>query len=136
MYLYQGVIPFHTKILPVVQLISEKHDTNILAYWLREWLRSGIPCPTDIVTDYALALLNAVCLAFETTDLNTYVNRCFAVIEENNTIVKPRCSIRIDIAHLIKLVTRWKCFRNTHTRVKEFFLRCIGLLAKCDVQTI
>lgn len=82
-----------------------------------------------IVTDYAF--LNAANLAFETTDLNTYVNRCFAVVEGNNTVTKPHCCIRIDIAHLIKLVTRWKCFLNTHAWVKEFFLRCIGLLAKC-----
>lgn len=127
MYLYQDVIPFHTKILSVVQMVSEKHDANLLTYWLREWLRSGVPCSTEIVTDYALALLNAVSLAFETTDLNTYVNRCFA-IAKGNTITKPRCCIRIDIAYLIKLVTRWKSFLNT--RVKEFFLRCIGLLVQ------
>lgn len=133
MYLYQGMIPFHTKILPVVQVVSEKHDANLLIYWLREWLRSGVPCPTEIVTNYALALLNAASLAFETTDLNTYVNRCFVVAKGNSTVTKPRCYIRIDIAHLIKLVTRWKCFLNTHTRVKEFFLRCIGLLAKCTM---
>lgn len=31
-FLYQAVVPFHTKILPVLQMISEKHDTNILTY--------------------------------------------------------------------------------------------------------
>ncbi|EFN68063.1 120.7 kDa protein in NOF-FB transposable element, partial [Camponotus floridanus] len=33
-FLYQAVVPYKTKILPVLQMVSEKHDTNILTYWL------------------------------------------------------------------------------------------------------
>lgn len=40
-FLYQAVTSLNGKILPILQMISEKHDANILAYWMREWLRSG-----------------------------------------------------------------------------------------------
>lgn len=129
LYLYQAVIPFKGKILPVLQMVSEKHDTNILSYWLREWLRCGGSCPKEVVIDYSFALLNAVALSFNNCDLNTYVENCMIVLQDTNYTNIPKCIIRIDIAHLIKMVCRWKCFQNTHPRVKDFFVRCIGILS-------
>lgn len=41
------------------------------------------------------------------------------------------CIIRIDIAHLIKLVCRWPCFDYTPASVKDFYIRCVGILSKC-----
>ncbi|KAM0735241.1 120.7 kDa protein in NOF-FB transposable element [Formica fusca] len=41
------------------------------------------------------------------------------------------CIIRVDIAHLIKLVCRWPCFTHAPATVKDFFVRCIGVLSKC-----
>ncbi|KMQ92583.1 kda protein in nof-fb transposable element [Lasius niger] len=32
---------------------------------------------------------------------------------------------------MIKLVCRWKCFQGKHCSVKDFFVRCIGILTKC-----
>jgi len=43
----------------------------------------------------------------------------------------PRCLIRIDIAHLIKLVSRWSCFNHESPEKKDFYLRCVGLLSTC-----
>lgn len=40
--------------------------------------------------------------------------------------------LRIDIAHLIKSVSRWKCFKRQHKRIKDFYMRCIGLLSKVE----
>lgn len=31
-FLYQAVVPCKTRILPILQIISTKHDTNILTY--------------------------------------------------------------------------------------------------------
>lgn len=42
----------------------------------------------------------------------------------------PRCIIRIDIAHLIKLVARWNCDHESPYK-KDFYLRCVGLLSTC-----
>lgn len=131
LFLYQAVVPFKSKILPVVQMISEKHDTNILTYWLREWLRSGAICPKEVVTDYSFALLNAVALAFNNCDLGTYVENCLTILQNNDYNNNfPKCIIRIDIAHLIKLVCRWKCFNDKHARIKDFYVRCAGILSK------
>lgn len=49
-------------------MLSEKHDINML-YWMREWLRAAVPCPKQVVTDYSLALFNAVALSFNNNDL-------------------------------------------------------------------
>jgi len=129
-FLYQAVVPYKTKILPVLQMISTKHDTNILTYWLREWLRAGASCPREVVTDYSFALLNAVALAFNSYDLNVYVEKCVKILQNNDHINTVKCILRIDIAHLIKSVCRWKCFKDRHRRVKDFFVRCIGILSK------
>lgn len=87
-FLYQVVVPFKKKILPV-QMIAKKHDTNILTYWLREWLRSGAPCPKKVVTDYSFALLNAVALSFNNCDLNTYVENCMRTLKYNDGQMLP-----------------------------------------------
>lgn len=130
-FLYQIVASFDGKILPVCQMISEKRDTNMICYWLREWLRTPVPCPSEVVVDYSLALLNAVSLAFNEVNLNTYVEQCMRFLENVDDVQRPKCIIRIDIAHIIKLVCRWKCFTGKHMRIKDFYIRCIGHLTKC-----
>lgn len=132
-YLYQAVCGYRQKILPLFQLISEKHDTNTLTYWIREWLRSGGSCPKQVVTDYSLALLNATSLAFNNTDLKTYIETCI-VFDKNGSSVRvnaPRCKIRLDISHLVNMVARWSCFNRESPEKKDFYLRCVGLLTTC-----
>lgn len=98
---------------------------------LREWLRTPVPCPSEIVIDYSLALINAICLAFNDVNLNMYVEQCMTFLESSDDMRRPKCVIRIDIAHIIKLVCRWKCFNGKHMRIKDFYVRCIDLLTKC-----
>ena len=132
-YLYQAVCGYRGKILPLFQMISEKHDTNTLTYWMREWLRSGASCPEEVIIDYSLALLNATSLAFNNCDLKTYIENCI-IFESSSSSLRvqhPRCYIRIDIANLIKLVSRWSCFDYESPEKKDFHLRCIGLLSAC-----
>lgn len=132
-YLYQAVCGYRKKILPLFQLISEKHDTNTLTYWMREWLRSGGSVPKQVVIDYSLALLNATSLAFNNSDLKTYIENCIVFDNSSSSmrVQRPRCLIRIDIAHLIKLVARWSCFKHESLEKKDFYLRCVGLLSTC-----
>lgn len=98
-FLYQAVVPLKLKILPVAQMISEKHNTNILTYWLREWVRCGAACPKEVVTDYSFALLNAVAFAFNNCNLHTYVESCIKLLQNNDSSYVPKCILRIDIAH-------------------------------------
>lgn len=75
-------------------MISEKHDVNKLIYWMREWLRSGVPCPKQVVMDFSLALLNAVALSFNNTDLQTYINNCMNMLLGSGKL-KATCIVLI-----------------------------------------
>lgn len=103
-----------------------------MTYWLRESLRAGASCHREVVTDYSFALLNAIALAFNSCDLSMYVENCIKILQNKHhaRINTVKCILRIDIAHLIKSICRWKCFKDKHRRVKDFFVRCIGILSK------
>jgi len=34
---------------PVTQILSERHNSNAVHYWLMEWIRSGAPRPREVV---------------------------------------------------------------------------------------
>ncbi len=41
-FLYQGVLAGDTcSSVPVVQMLSERHDVNAITHWLTEWIRAG-----------------------------------------------------------------------------------------------
>lgn len=94
-------------------------------------MRTPVPCPSEIAVNYSLALINAISLAFNNVNLNFYIELCMTFLETSNSTRKPKCIIRIDITHIIKTVYRWKCFNGKHMRVKDFYVRCFGLLTKC-----
>lgn len=132
-FLYEGVlIPGNTEEamkVPVVQMLSEKHDINAIAYWLTEWKRAGAPLPKETVCDFSMALLGAIVRAFTPyPDLVTYINQCFGVLMEKESSKLPPCFVRVDVAHCIKLVTRWECLRKKVKRVKEFYIRAVAQL--------
>lgn len=136
--LYQLVVPFCDKILPVCQLITEKHDAVFISYWLKEWLRHNIPVPKSIVSDFAFALLNACSMAFNEKTLGKYVEGCIKYLlqtPDSSVLETPTCLILVDIAHLIASVARWSCWTNVKPK-KMFFLRCIGLLTKASTLNI
>lgn len=40
----------------------------------------------------------------------------------------PHCFIRVDVAHVLKLVTQWQCLKGKSRRIKEFYIRSVGQL--------
>lgn len=130
-FLYQAVVPTEKGIFPVFQILSEKHDANTISYFIKEWLRSGVSAPYETVTDFSFALLNGISLAFNEYNLKTYVDNCLRHLSGKNVQIPIRCYIRVDIAHLIKMITKWKCFNNKLPRIKDFYVRCIGLITTC-----
>src|SRR5277367_5348749 len=64
LFLYEGVIHFQSAQISVVQMLSEKHNSNAIHFWLAEWLQSGAPCPKEVVCDSSTALLNAIIRSF------------------------------------------------------------------------
>jgi len=79
-------------------------------------------CLREVVTDYSFTLLNAVAVAFNSCDLNVYVENCINFLQNNDHINTVKCILKIDIAHLIKSVCRYKCFKN---KASQGFLRAM-----------
>jgi len=46
----------------------------------------------------------------------------------------PVCVIRLDIAHVMKTVARWQCFHGKASRIKDFYMRCIGFLTTIETK--
>lgn len=57
--------------------------------------------------------------------LKCYLNHCYASLIFNENFTE-KCFIRTDVAHFIKLVTAWPCFKNQHRLTRQFYLRAIG----------
>lgn len=130
-FLYQIVLKAIDGIQPAFQMLSEKHDTNFICYWLREILRDGAPTPPEADCDYSMALLNATCLAFNERKLITYLSDCFLYLTGEKLQHPLKCFIRIDIAHLIQIICRKKVFDGKLSKIKDFYVRCIGVISAC-----
>lgn len=130
-FLYQIVIPIENGVQPLFSMISQKHDANFICYWLREIMRDGASCPPQVVCDYSMALLNASCLAFNERRLEAYILDCYHLLI-NGKSDGLICYIRIDIAHLIKNMCRRKIFEGRHFKVKDFYVRCLGIMSTCN----
>lgn len=92
-------------------------------------MRSGVKIPKEVIIDYSMALLIACSLAFNQRSLQKYLDECFHQIFLSSTYLERMCFLRIDIAHLIKMITRWPCFSKSQPYIKDFFVRCVALLA-------
>lgn len=130
-FLYQIVINFDGNSIPVHQMLSEKHSARFISFWLSEWVeQAGLP--QQAVSDGSRALLNAMSLAFNGKSLKEYINFVFENLI-TNTNLRPRTFIRLDTAHFIHAVSRWKCFQSVlHKIVKSFFLYCVALMIDCN----
>ena len=119
-FLYEGVVNTGTGQFSVAQMITESHNTNNIHHWLAEWVRSGAPIPKEVVSDSAIALLAAAIRTFTGfTNIDEYANAC-------TDIIVPKCYIRIDVAHFIKMYAN--VLKMIRPRIKKFHLACIGQL--------
>lgn len=108
-FLYMIVQQGESGIAPIAQMIAEKYDINMISYWLCEFLKD-VPIPDEAVTDFSLALLNAMCLAFNKRTLKQYIINCFFSLNKI-TLQNPwRTHIRADIAHLMNILCKKKIF--------------------------
>lgn len=111
-------------------MLSEKHDTNFISYWLSEWIRLGATIPNEFVSDMSLALLGAAVKAFtKQSTLSLYIDYLYQM-HLSGAPINPGCFIRIDIAHFMKNVARCKPLINSRKKVRDFYIRCVGLLLK------
>lgn len=127
-FLYEAVVSQGFGHFPVSQMISERHDTITIYFWLDLWIKSGANPPNEAVSDYSKALLGAMCRSFCSSDLRTYVKNCFSNLIGSTCDIPP-CFIRIDVSHMIKLFCRLKILNGIRNkRLKEFYVRGFRLL--------
>lgn len=112
-------------------MISERHDANMIMFWLLEWRRQGGTVPKEFTADMSLALLNAAARALaDFPSLDAYMETLFRIVSSESPPVAPIVFIRIDIAHLMKNVADSEAFRGVRPKVKEFFVRSVAELIK------
>ena len=130
-FLYIIVVRFSGKIYPIYQMLSDSHNTNTICDLMMRAKDDGAPVPKIIVVDCSLALLNAISLAYNDCSYNQYLQTCFKIIRGKCSTLPP-CLIKRDRNHLIKNVTRWKCFKDNDWRVKDFYCRCVAYSFEID----
>jgi len=116
----------------VSNMISERHTTLAIFNWLAEWVSNYVPLPKEAVCDQSMALLSAIVQAFtQYSSLHQYLVVCAELTlgkKSSDSHWLPNCFVRTDIAHFMKLVSRWIPLKTIPRRVKEVILRTIGLI--------
>jgi len=134
-HIFLYVIVLHDGIIqvPVCQMLSEIQDIPSICYWLSQWVRAGAPYPSEVVVDYSNALIGAVTRTFTSLTKSEYCEKSLRILKNNYNDSGFSVYVRLDIAHFIKMICQWKCFKkNGNTKVKELYVRCIVLLTKAQ----
>jgi len=103
-----------SNLLPLAGALLTDHTTTSISYWL-SIVRRGIATvkgrfirPSYIVIDFSPALLNAILLSINNTNIQSYLRWCYNVIQKNYTseqLYSMSC-IRFCCAHVIHAFTR------------------------------
>lgn len=130
-FLYQMVTSYESQTIPIAQRLSEKQDTLSIYYWMANWVSSGMKPPDECISDYSKALLGAITRAFcNKMSLQEYTEACFYCLVNNSTN-DPASFIRIDVAHLVHMICKWKCLQGRKP-IKDFYVRAIGSLIQSE----
>ncbi|KAF0684254.1 Uncharacterized protein FWK35_00038407, partial [Aphis craccivora] len=113
----------------VAHMLSERHDNNSISHWLTEWTRNKIILPKIVVTDQSKALMMAVIKSFtQYSSLSKYLSICSSLLLKKSEVEIPHCMLRNDFNHTMKLLSSWPEIKNSSYRIKNFYLRSIGLV--------
>jgi len=85
-------------------MLSEKHNTEFIEYWLKNWLRMGASPPNEAHCDWSRALLIAMCGAFNQQTIKNYVDSLFLSATKGNNKCdqwRPSTFLRVDVAHIM-----------------------------------
>lgn len=128
--------------LSIYSALSEDQSANFLTFWMSEFLKTYGQAPKIFVCDMSFALINAAVRAFaQYPSISEYLDIIFRIInrkknpiriiKSHSSIIKvPTCLIRLDFAHLMKLINDNKALNSHSTwkKVKDFYMRCIAIL--------
>lgn len=114
----------------VHSLLTEKQDASFIKYWLDEFVRMGGSVPNEFICDMSPALLSASVQSYGGKfGMSDYLNTLFRILTGGDD-AKPRCFIRIDIAHFIKDVAKCKHLKDVRLKHRDFFIRSVVLMIK------
>lgn len=83
-----------------------------------------MPRPPIVVCDFGRALVNAVAEIFgRCNDLSNYLQICYNAAVKGSSVI-PVSYLRLDVSHLIAMVSRWK-YLKTKVAARRLYLRCI-----------
>lgn len=135
-YLYEALVHDETKhhSFTVSNMISERHTTLAIFNWLAKWLSNDVSPPKEVVCDQSVALMSAIVQCFtQYSSLNQYLLICaeltFGKLSSDSHWL-PNCFLRSDVAHFVKLVSKWVPLKSIPKRVREVILRSICAIVK------
>lgn len=131
-FAYQVLLNTDTVVVPITQMICEKNESKIVHGWLSD-VSEIISSPKEIIIDQSEALLLTVVQLFTQFDsVNDYLNCCHKIIDDESDVEQPSCFIRHDIVNIVINLKKNKIFEKMDSRVKRFYLLCIGVLFKVE----
>lgn len=126
-FLYQCMLVTQEGSVPVFQMVSADQRSYQIANFLRFILTKGVPYPPIVTCDFGRAILNAVAEIFgRCSDLPAYLQKCYNVVVSSISNDLPATYIRLDVSHLIAMVSRWKCLKTKVLAARRLYLRCIA----------
>lgn len=132
-FLYEITVqePLTHRQYSVGNMLSERHDSDSIHYWLCAWIRTGAIPPNECVTDMSLALLYGVARAFARChSVSDYLQLCWQNLSHGGLL--PKCYIRCDVAHVIKLMVQFPSLKKQIRRTRQFYLRALGQVIQCE----
>ena len=111
------------------EMLSEAHDGIAIHNWMVK-SSTNIEPPKETVCDQSIALLSAIVKAFtQYSTLEQYLRVCSFLIQGHYVDI-PKCCVRCDIAHRIKLITKWDPLKKLNPIVREVYIRTMMLIIK------
>lgn len=114
-------------------VLAEKNNGNFLTLWMSEWAAKSEDVPNQFTSDMSMAWLNAAVRSFAfSPSVAHYIDMMFDIAQGSNSRSVPPCYVRIDVAHLIKNVVTSDALKTARKKVRDFYIRCVGLLIQTD----
>lgn len=116
-------------VVPLAQLLSQRHTTTFLTYWLSIWCSKK---PDTICLDQSAALFSACVRAYTYTSLNStneYISACMNSLLYNTA--PPEVFLRIDSFHFVRIIHGIKQFKKQDPMKVTLFKAVFGVLILC-----
>uniref|UniRef100_A0A8D8Z5J3 Uncharacterized protein n=1 Tax=Cacopsylla melanoneura TaxID=428564 RepID=A0A8D8Z5J3_9HEMI len=81
-------------------MLSQRHNTNAISYWCKEFIRLGASIPREVVVDDGKALVSASCQVFALCpNTNVYIDKCFEALLQELLMRPEKDTVEIFARH-------------------------------------